>query len=159
MPSRPVRSMEMGTLRSPPVLAPPEEFDAFVVWLAEVSDRLVLLEEFSLKEIRSAMRITRERVLAHLRSSDRSESSPGSTPRTQELDEIVRSDHEWFEMSLAELAGLVRIVEQEDHGGHRQALGQYGRLLATALTRHRRDEAELERLRLFAGTRPLRNPN
>jgi hypothetical protein len=149
----------MGTVRSPRVLAPPAEFDPFLVWLAEVSDRLVLLEEFSLEEIRSGMKITRERVLEHLRSSTRSQSAPGSAPRAQELEAIVRSDHDWFEISLAELAGLVRVVEREDHGGHRQALGQYGRLLATALTRHRRDEAELERLRLFAGTRPLRNPN
>jgi hypothetical protein len=35
------------------------------------------------------------------------------------------------------LRGLLRIVERDDHGGNRQALGQYGRILAEALKEHR----------------------
>jgi hypothetical protein len=123
-----------------------------VEWLGEFGDRLVLLEEFSLDEIRSAMRIARERILQHLSSPDLPGSPSAITTRGEELHEIVRADHRWFETSLAELVGLVRVVEGEDHGGHRQALGQYARLLATSLARHRRDEAELERLLLPAGS-------
>ncbi len=147
--------------RPPPrhLVLPPEPFDAFVAWLGDASDRLVLLEAIPLEEIRSVVDVTVERVRRHLRSTDPTEPGPGDPLRECELVEILRSDHRWFESSLEEFTGLLRVVEGDDHGGHRQALGQYGRLVAAALTRHRTDEAALDRLRSASGARPLRNPN
>lgn len=52
---------------------------------------------------------------------------------------LVR-EHERFATSVEQVRGLLRVVEDDDHGGHRQALGQYGRILAEALRRHRADE-------------------
>jgi len=53
---------------------------------------------------------------------------------------VLHREHERFRASVAELRGLLAVVEAEDHGGHRQALGQYGRILAEALRAHCRDE-------------------
>jgi len=50
--------------------------------------------------------------------------------------------------SIEQLWWFYRVVEGEDHGGHRQALGQYGRILAEALRRHRAEE------RAFAAGKP-----
>jgi len=139
--------------------SPPRGFDGFIRWVGEWSDQLVLLEEIPLEQVRSAVRTTCGRVEEHLRSVEGWERRLPSPDRAAELVTILRSDHRWFESSLQELSGLLAVVEGEDHGGHRQALGQYGRLLAAALVRHRRDELELERLPPAEGTRPLRNAN
>jgi hypothetical protein len=132
-----------------------------VAWFARFSDQLVLLEEFSLHDVVITVRWVEDCVRSHIAAPE----SPGGmgatfpTHRGRELAALVRSDHHWFGASLAELTGLREVVERDDHGGHRQALGQYGRLLSAALARHRRDEAELERLRDARSSRPLRNPN
>jgi hypothetical protein len=54
--------------------------------------------------------------------------------------ELLAAEHRRFVTSIAELEALLTVVEGEDHGGHRQALGQYGRIFAEALRRHRVDE-------------------
>jgi hypothetical protein len=151
-----MRRREARTIRPPP-----PGFDEFVSWLGEVSDRLVLVEGFPLEDVRRAVWLAHDRVRAHLRAdlpvgSERTSKGPS---RESTLWETVLLEHRWFETSLEELVGLLRVVEQDDHGGHRQALGQYGRILAAALERHRRDERELEQLESSLGAAPLRNAN
>ena len=45
-------------------------------------------------------------------------------------------DHGRFPEGFAELRGLLHVLEQDDHGGNRQAVGQYGRVLLEAIRRH-----------------------
>lgn len=111
----------------------PTELDPLVEWLDRVSQNLVLLEPYSLDELRRAVSVVEEVVAAHLvvplsRSVD--------SGRAAEL----RADHLRYRVSLEELRGLLRVVENDDHGGHRQALGQYGRVLAESLRAHRAAE-------------------
>jgi hypothetical protein len=55
----------------------------------------------------------------------------------------LRREHAALSDALDELHGLVELVRGDGHGGNRQALGQYWRLLREALDLHLRDEAEL----------------
>lgn len=122
---------------------PPQSFDDLVDWLEGWSYRLVLLEEYPLPDLRAAVATTTRAVRAHRADFEvriaAVVTGAGSSPLTQ----VVRSDHEWFELSIEQLGWFLRVVEGEDHGGHRQALGQFGRVLAEALRRHRRDERAL----------------
>jgi hypothetical protein len=111
----------------------PSGFDDAVAWFERISDGLVLLEEFPLDEVREAVGGFGRRVRAHSEAAG----SPGT--RT-DRDGRIAADHRRFLTSVEQLDWLLRIVEQEDHGGHRQALGQYGRLLTESLRRHRREE-------------------
>ena len=126
------------------IRAPPEDFDAFVSWFEGVSYRLVLLEEYPLDDVRRAV-LTAQRVLtAHMHGPiPEPPGDPGVEYR--EAGRILRSDHTWFLVSIEQLGWFWSIVAGEDQGGHRQALGQYGRILAEAIQRHRRDERRLER--------------
>jgi len=123
----------------------PGDFDALIDWLEAWSYNLVLLEGYPLPEIRRAVHAVSAAVRAHRVSADR---WLGATQREDK--EVARgvglvlSDHVWFSTSVEEFLGLLHVVEGEDQGGHRQALGQYGRILAEALRRHRRDEKRLE---------------
>jgi hypothetical protein len=127
---------------------PAETFDEFVAWLESVSYRLVLLEEYSLDEVRAAV-VTSQRVLTdHMR---RPVPEPSDEPESRELYRILGSDHTWFLGSIEQLGWFWSIVAADDQGGHRQALGQYGRILAEAVQRHRRDE------RLYLDARDRRN--
>jgi hypothetical protein len=125
--------------------SPPRAFDELVDWLERWSYGLVLLEDYPISDIRAALSAVAEAVPAHRASAD-----PWIAPLQYVDDETARearvllSDHEWFETSVEQLWGFLRVVEGDDHGGHRQALGQYGRVLAEALCRHRADERRLE---------------
>ena len=131
------------TPAEPPVgpRLPPSELDEMVDLLEHISSALVLLDERPLSEVHAAIRDFGLAVQEHVRTLEPFASPPG--PPSSALSEaraILRSDHAWFLGSLEQLEWFYRIVEGEDHGGHRQALGQYGRVLAEALRRHRRDE-------------------
>jgi hypothetical protein len=123
----------------------PRDFDALVDWLEAWSYNLVLLEGYSLPHVQRAVHSVSAAVRAHCASADR---WLGTIRRDDEEVargvELVLSDHVWFSASVEEFLGLLHVVEGEDQGGHRQALGQYGRILAEALHRHRRDEVWLE---------------
>jgi hypothetical protein len=54
-------------------------------------------------------------------------------------------EHLAFRGSTDELRHLWDVVRAVDHGGNRQALGQYWRVLLEALTLHLEDELPLER--------------
>jgi hypothetical protein len=127
---------------------PPQDFDEFVRWLGDLCDRLVLLEELPLERVEEAVRVVRPAVTRHAESPMLRPPPAGvrADSRGDELWEVLCSDHRWFEASMDEFEAVFNVVGSEDHGGNRQALGQYGRLLASALARHRRDEAEYDRL-------------
>lgn len=123
---------------------PPADFDELVEWLEGWSYRLVLLEEYPLADLQAAIAATGNAIRSHRTEIETrlSRIGPGGQG-TAPLLQVVRSDHEWFEISVDQFGWFLRIVEGEDHGGHRQALGQFGRVLAEALRRHRRDEQRL----------------
>ncbi len=72
-----------------------------------------------------------EPELERLRSADRTLAARAG---------LLMEEHERFRQSLDQLAWLRGIIDREDHGGHRQALGQYWRLVLEALRRHLDDE-------------------
>jgi len=127
------------------IRTPPPAFDDLIEWLERWSYNLVLLEEFSLADIHAAIGSVETAVKVHREAADR-----WIAPLREGDEETARGarvilhDHEWFSTSLEQFWWFYRVVEQDDHGGHRQALGQYGRVLAEALRRHRRDERWLE---------------
>ncbi len=138
---------------------PPGSFDELVDWLERWSCGLVLLEKFPLSDIRTALAATVDAVLAHRVWAD------GWIGLLQHADEesarrarVLLNDHEWFETSLEQLWWFFRVVEKEDHGGNRQALGQYGRVLGEALRHHRADERRLELRGSAIGPEPILRP-
>ena len=135
---------------------PPEAFDDLVEWLEGWSYRLVLLEGYPLADLRSAIRAVDSAVRAHREAADpRLAPLLDEDPETARVARVVLHDHEWFGTSVEQFWWFFRVVEGEDHGGHRQALGQYGRVLAESLRRHRRDERWLEGRRQRRGHRPV----
>jgi hypothetical protein len=84
----------------------------------------------SLEELRAAIAALDVAVRAHV--TTRSTRPPDRS--------TLESDHERFLLSLEQLWWFYGIVAEDDHGGHRQALGQYGRLVAEALERHLAEE-------------------
>ncbi len=135
--------MPVGTYRED-ARAPPPGFDAFVDWFERVSDRLVLLETYPLDDLRTWVGAVGERVRRHARPEDPLLASlclglPGLASRA----ELLIADHAWFQTSTEQLAWFLAVVEREDHGGHRQALGQYGRVYAESLRHHRDRERAL----------------
>jgi hypothetical protein len=136
------------------IRASPAGFDALIDWLEAWSYRLVLLEEYPLPDVRAAVEAVERAVTGHRGEFearlDRVDLADWDTSR---LVRILRSDHEWFGISLEQLRWFLDVVETEDHGGHRQALGQFGRVFAEALRRHRTDEG---RLFSISGERPSR---
>jgi len=116
-----------------------------VEWLEGWSYALVLLEEYPLADLRRAVSVVEDRVRAHRASADAWVGALRSADEeTARGAQVLLHDHEWFVTSLEQLDWFLRVVEDDDHGGNRQALGQYGRVFAEALRRHRRDERWLE---------------
>ena len=100
------------------------------------SSDLVHLEPFSFDQVRTVVeRFARdlEDHLIGVRRAARSTRARVGAPRTA-------AEHERFRASVEQLRGLLEVVAADDHGGHRQALGQYGRILAEALRLHLADE-------------------
>lgn len=109
-------------------------------WFERFSYELVLLETFSLDEIRAALDAFEREVRAHLDGSPLDDRRPIADRGPAERARILASDHAWFRTSLDQLEWFYAVVARDDHGGNRQALGQYGRVFAEALRRHRSDE-------------------
>ena len=129
------------TERPPELRSPPRDFDRLVEWFERISSGLVLLEEYPRDDVRATVELLDHAVRAHVRRFDARWGGRGAAPGgSVELRAILDADHARFLVSVEQLRWFFRIVESEDHGGHRQALGQYGRVLAEALRRHRRDE-------------------
>lgn len=127
------------------IRSPPNDFDSLVEWLERWSYGLVLGENYSLTDLRGALDAVERSVRGHRIAAEAHVTRLGSADEeTADLVRVVLQDHVWFETSLAQFRWFLDVVDQEDHGGHRQALGQYGRILADSLRRHRRDERKLE---------------
>ncbi len=122
---------------------PPADLDALIEWFDRVAYRLVLLEEYPLSDVEAAVAAIDRGVRAHL-DADRpggilpeaSAGTEGSGWQSARLGD----DHERYRTSLEQLRWFLAVVQKEDHGGHRQALGQYARLVAESLRRHRAEE-------------------
>lgn len=133
---------------------PPPDLDDLVPWLEAWSLRLVLLEEYPLHDLEGAVAATGRAVELHGIEAERWLTSLGRVdPPTSAAVTVLSNDHRWFATSCEQFRWFLGVVEQEDHGGHRQALGQYGRVFAEALRRHRRDERAVE-----AHTRVVKQP-
>ena len=116
----------------------PTEFDDVVEWFDGVSRALVLLEAYPIEDLRQVVAVLRRTVLEH-RRSDRG-SIPDGASYSPELDprpRLLAADPCWCRLSLEPPDWFLGVVVGEDHGGHRQALGQYGRGFAESLRRHR----------------------
>jgi len=126
------------------IRASPAAFDELVDWLEAWSYGLVLLEEYPRPDVLAAVTSVDRAVRAHRASFD-----PwlialhAEDEETSRAIRVLVSDHQWFETSIEQFWWFFRVVDKEDHGGHRQALGQYGRVFAEALRRHRADERRL----------------
>jgi len=124
--------------------SPPPSFDDLIDWLESWSYALVLLENYPVADLRAAIMTVGSALRAHRASTDPWVTELlGAEEETSRTARVVLHDHEWFVTSLDQFDWFLRVVEGENHGGHRQALGQYGRVLAEALRRHRHDERGL----------------
>ncbi len=107
---------------------PLDSIDAAIDRFDRLSIGLVHLDPVPLDDLRRQVGSFLHVLTVHLESA-----GPGIAP-------LLEREHERFGASIEQVRGLLRVVEGEDHGGHRQALGQYGKILAEALRRHRQDE-------------------
>jgi len=112
-----------------------------VDWFEQISLELVLLAEHSLEELEAAIETFSNGVASHGRST---ELRPAASAEDRDTLSILEADHRWFSTSIDQLRWSLQIVQNEDHGGHRQALGQYGRIFAEAFRRHRATEARYQ---------------
>jgi hypothetical protein len=117
-----------------------EELDDLLDPFERLSSGLVLLEEVPLERLRASVARFAATILRH---SERSLATDPPGARTSDpggASHRLRTEHERFLTSADELLGLLAVVGRDDHGGHRQALGQYGRILVESLRRHRAEE-------------------
>jgi hypothetical protein len=103
-----------------------------------LAHRLVRLEPIPVPELRRASRALRTALLVEHCRPKVAAARPPTGPTGRE--EILARDHRWFETSLGELDSLLDVVESDPHGGNRQALGQYWKVLLEALDRHLDEE-------------------
>ncbi len=127
-----------------PVPAPPadsfgSEFDRRVQEFDRFSHGMVLLAEVPRPELLRVVREFADALSSHARAAPRPLRG-GSDGRAGAA---LAADHERFLSSVGQLRWLSSILERDDHGGNRQALGQYGKILVEALREHRRREQKL----------------
>ncbi len=120
----------VDSIGRPVAPGPTADFDSVVAAFERFADGLVLLEPYPLATVRATVDRFERAVRGHLETSDRGSAPPNS----------LRGEHERYATSLAQLRWFLAIVERDDHGGNRQALGQYARVFAESLRVHRRDE-------------------
>jgi hypothetical protein len=106
----------------------PEPIDGAVVRFERLSYRLVLLDEIDRPSLEAEVASFEAAVRDHVRVG-------------VAIDPTLSEDHRRLLDSLEVLGWLLGIVRRDDHGGNRQALGQYGKILTEAFRRHRRHEA------------------
>ncbi|HYB63023.1 MAG TPA: hypothetical protein VEE86_01190 [Thermoplasmata archaeon] len=133
----------MPSLRSPDLERHDADLDDAVERFDRFAAGLVRLEPFSLEEVRRSVGTFVGRVERHLREHGGGGPPPSGEPRPRQpvrRGPDLGLEHERFRSSIVELSAYLAVVERDDHGGHRQALGQYGRIFAEALRLHRGDE-------------------
>jgi hypothetical protein len=100
--------------------------------------RLVKLETQSLEEVEG--QLTDVHTALQLHRQDIAEGRIMIPKTSYARWRRISMEHEWFEQSFEEFAHLLAVVRKDDHGGNRQALGQYGKLLVEAIRIHLREE-------------------
>jgi hypothetical protein len=105
---------------------------------------LVRAEEVPIPELRSAFSAWERALVAqHPRIWEPLfDSRPAVRVEGAAAPELLRREHRIFPGSLEQLRWFGRLVERNDHGGNRQALGQYLRIFLEAVGRHVGDEAK-----------------
>jgi hypothetical protein len=128
------------SLRGPPI-----EIDEVTERFDRTCDALVRIEAVPLTEVRAAVDHFARALEQHCQNRDAGTPPTGPThpPATADLSRLV-ADHLRFAMSVDQLRWFYGIVEHEDHGGNRQALGQYGRIAVEAVRLHREEERRTE---------------
>jgi hypothetical protein len=108
-----------------------------------LADGLVLLEPIPLARLRRTVDDLVAAWPRHVVEARSAFAAGRSGVRGPEPLGRLEAEHAWVRDSLAELNGLLGLVTANDHGGNRQALGQYWRLLNEALRRHIAEEEAL----------------
>lgn len=116
-----------------------EAFDRQIARFERFSVGLVLLEDPGAELLRREVEEFAGAVRAHLGASTRT----GLASTGLEDPSNLGEEHRRFLDSLEVLSWLLGIVERDGHGGNRQALGQYGKILTEALRLHRDRERTL----------------
>ncbi|HEV2316833.1 MAG TPA: hypothetical protein VGV89_04580 [Thermoplasmata archaeon] len=107
-----------------------------------IASALVRTEEIPVEELEAEIAGLERCLLGdHLEGAE--ETGDGSRPRSGRPSRSLERDHEIFATSVGELRGLLEIVRRDPHGGNRQALGQYWKIVLEALDRHLREERVL----------------
>ncbi|MGC2034299.1 MAG: hypothetical protein WA761_02500 [Thermoplasmata archaeon] len=117
---------------------------ALVTEQSGVADGLVLLHDPPFQVLQEEVERLRQRLLQHhprsvewiLRELETAGGDRAASRR-------IRSEHERFTSSLGQLDWLLSIVRENDHGGNRQALGQYWRILLGSIVPHVEEETRL----------------
>jgi len=134
-----------GDAPAPDPRRPSDGIADLIDWFDGLSRGLVLLEPYPLSDLGQAVdRFARE-------LEDHVVSAASGTAHLW-FGSLEDQDHARFRESVTELRGLLSVVEHEDQGGHRQALGQYGRILAEAYRDHRMREHRTSRRSPSRGT-------
>ncbi len=114
-------------------------------WQGALADALVRLEPVARAEVVEEIdRLDATLLGDHpraVRSALRAllERRPAAEPQVRRL----RTDHAMFQTSLEQLRWFFQVVDEAPHGGNRQALGQYWRVVLEALDRHLTEEERL----------------
>jgi hypothetical protein len=121
-----------------------EELERLCADQGRIAEGLVLLAEYPVDSLRAELAKAEELLCRrHPASVARAvEEARRSRGRILRLGPESVRDHPWFELSVRELAGYLDCVARDPHGGNRQALGQYWRLLIEAVARHAAEERE-----------------
>lgn len=106
-----------------------------------LAEDLVRLRVHSVAEVQAEVSRMSELLLSvHPERVHRALEGAARCPACAEHVRRLRADHERFETSAEQLRWFWSIVERDDHGGNRQALGQYWKILLEALARHLSEE-------------------
>jgi hypothetical protein len=105
-----------------------------------LADGLVSLEDYPIEMVEDAVTDLEDVLRGHV--SGGAARPPVSAYRDGSLNaERLEREHLRFRESFRELRFLLTVVRNDNHGGNRQALGQYWRILLEALELHLAEES------------------
>ena len=112
-------------------------------WLgrqAEIAHGLVLLSPTPLSDLERSVEDLADRMRSHVRETEREWERRSSREPRAAIRSRAKADHDRFVTSIEQLRWFLDIVRHDDHGGNRQALGQYWKVVLEALRRHIEEE-------------------